>query len=193
MNYMKTLTDHLLLAGEIAVMPTDTVYGVVARAVDPEAVARLYQLKRRENKPGTLIAASVEQLVQLGIERQYVTQVQRFWPGPVSIIIPCGPRLEYIHQGKASLAVRIPSDKAVIAVLEKTGPLVTSSANQPGEPPATTVAEAIAYFGNDVTWYEDGGVVNGEPSTVVRVEDGAIVVIRQGAGKILSAPPADTV
>lgn len=178
------IASHLQKQGSIAVIPTDTVYGVVARAADPIAVSRLYELKRRKNKPGTLVAASIDQLVELGIKRRYLTAVEQFWPGAVSVIIPCGPELEYLHQGKSSLAVRIPKDEWLSNLLEKTGPLVTSSANQPSEPPATTIAEAKAYFGDDVEWYEDGGEINREPSTVIQVIDDAIEVVRPGALKI---------
>lgn len=177
---MTTLLDYLDTPGAIAVVPTDTVYGVVARAADPQAVANLYHLKRREGKPGTLVAASIEQLVELGLKRKYLTAVESLWPDALSVIIPCGPELAYIHQGVNSLAVRIPANETLRALVQKTGPLVTSSANQPGEPPAITIKEAKHYFGDAVAWYEDGGIVEGDPSTVIRVVDDAIEVVRQG-------------
>lgn len=171
--------------GAVGVIPTDTVYGVVARAVDKDAVTRLYELKRREHKPGTLIAASVDQLVGLGIKRRYLKPVEQYWPGSVSVVIPCGPDLEYLHQGVQSLAMRIPDDELLRSLLEKTGPLITSSANQPGEPPANTVDEARAYFDNGVDFYEDGGDRSGrQASTVIRIVDDAIEVLRQGAVRI---------
>lgn len=178
---MTSIIEHLKKDGEIAVIPTDTVYGVVARAADQKAVSRLYELKHRENKPGTLVAANIDQLVDLSIKRRYLIAVEQYWPGAVSVIIPCGPELDYLHQGKGSLAIRIPDDAWLQAVLKETGPLITSSANQPGEPPATTVAEAKGYFGDDVSWYEDGGVIKREPSTVIQVIDDAVEVVRQGA------------
>ena len=180
---MTTLAEHLQTPGEIAIIPTDTVYGVVARAADPKAVAHLYRLKSRETKPGTLVAASVDQLVTLGVERRYLTGVERFWPGAVSVIIPCGQELGYLHQGINSLAIRIPDDPWLLELLAQTGPLLTSSANQPGEPPATTIAEALAYFGDQVDWYQDGGIVNREPSTVIKIVDNTIEVVRPGAVK----------
>ncbi len=181
---MTSLSSHLNKPGAIAVTPTDTVYGVVARASDPKAVKRLYELKHRENKPGTLIAHSIEQLVELGIDYQYLASVERFWPGAVSVIIPCGPELEYLHQGKGSLAIRIPDVSSVQVLLSEVGPLITSSANQPTEPPATTIDEAKAYFGDAVDWYEDDGVINREPSTIIQVLSNSIEVIRQGAVNI---------
>lgn len=178
----ETAARNMQTAGAIGVIPTDTVYGVVARAGDRDAVRRLYELKRREHKPGTLIAAGIEQLETLGLKRRYLTAVERYWPGPISVVIPCGPEFEYLHQGVGSLAVRIPADAALHDFLEQVGPLLTSSANQPGEPPATTAAEAEAYFHDGVDFYVDGGNRSGsQPSTVIRIVDDAIEVLRQGA------------
>jgi L-threonylcarbamoyladenylate synthase len=181
MNSIDSLAAHLRKNGEIAVIPTDTVYGVVGRASDIKSVERLYELKRRENKPGTLVAFDIEQLVALGVERAHLEAVEKFWPGPVSVIVPCGANLEYLHQGKGSLAIRIPSNEWLRTLLKETGPLITSSANQPGEPPATTVDEAKRYFGDKVTWYEDHGTIDRDPSTIIRVVEGNIEVVRQGA------------
>lgn len=178
---MRDLAEYLQNKGNIAVIPTDTVYGVVARAADARAVGRLYELKQREGKPGTLVAASIDQLVDLGIERHYLAGAESLWPGAVSVITPCGQNLDYIHQGIGSLAIRIPDDPWLLELLQQIGPLLTSSANQPGQPPATTIAEAKAYFGDQVSWYEDGGVVNRSPSTVIRIVGDTIEVVRAGA------------
>lgn len=171
-----------LQAGGVGVLPTDTVYGVVARAADPAAVARLYELKRRDKKPGTIIAASVEHLVELGVPKRYLTAVENLWPNPLSIVIPVHDDLAYLHQGLRSLAFRIPADQSFRDILAKTGPLVSSSANQPGEQPAATVTEAQAYFADQVDFYVDGGDLSGrEASTIIRVVDDAIEVLRAGA------------
>jgi len=176
------IVEKMLVPGAVGVIPTDTVYGLVARANDVQAATRLYQLKSRQNKPGTLVAANIEQLQALGFKRRYVTAVEQYWPGAVSVVIPCGPELQYLHQGQLSLAVRIPDDAALRHFMEQTGPLQTSSANQPGEPPANTMAEAQAYFGDRVDFYVDGGDLSGrQPSTVIRIIDDAIEVLRQGA------------
>lgn len=180
------INNQLQKAGSIGVIPTDTVYGVVARAVDPSAVARLYELKKREDKPGTIIAANLSQLEELGLKHRYLKAVEQFWPGAVSVVIPVSnPELAYLHQGKMSLAVRIPDDKKLKKLLDQTGPLVTSSANQPGQPTAAKVQQAKDYFGDQVDFYEDGGdLSNHQPSTIVRIIDDAIEVLRPGAVKI---------
>lgn len=172
-----------LTAGAVGVIPTDTVYGLVAKASNEAAVKKLYALKKRESKPGTIIAANINQLVGLGIPRRYLKAVEQFWPNPISIEIP--HNVTYLHQGTGRQAFRIPSDPILIALLEETGPLQTSSANQPGEPPAVTVTEAECYFGDTVDFYVDGGDLSSrKPSTIIRVVDDAIDVIREGAVKI---------
>ena len=177
----------------VGVIPTDTIYGLAARAADHRAVARLYAFKQREAKPGTLIAASIDQLVELGIKRRYLTAVAQYWPNPLSVIIPCGPELAYLHLGKQSLAIRIPNKPELRELLQKTGPLLTSSANHPGEPPANTVAEAEAYFGEAVDFYEDGGnLANYKPSTIIRIVDDAVEVLREGAVTINEAGSIQT-
>lgn len=179
---MQKIIDILQQTGAIAIIPTDTVYGVVARAADQAAAERLYELKQRENKPGTLIAASLDQLVELGIPRRYLKAVEQFWPGAVSVIVPTVPALRYLDQGIGSLAVRVPEPAGLCALLEQTGPLLTSSANPPNEPTATTIDQAKAYFGEAVDAYQDGGDLSGHaPSTVIRVIDDAVEVLRQGA------------
>lgn len=182
---MKDVATILNQPGTIAVIPTDTVYGVVARASDKAAVARLYALKDRHQKPGTLIAASIDQFVELGIPRRYLTAVEQFWPGAVSVVIPCGPELDYLELGQHSLAIRIPDNAALVALLQQTGPLLTSSANIPGQPTANTVAEAQKYFGNKIDYYKDDGDLSGHvPSTVIRMVDDAVEILREGAVSI---------
>lgn len=174
------IADHLH-ADDIAVVPTDTVYGVVAVAASRSGVAKLYELKSRVAKPGTLIAASIEQLVDLGIPRRYLTAVESYWPNPISVILPSTPELDYLDMGVKTLAVRIPADAEFRKLIELTGPLMSSSANLPGESEATTITEAEQYFGDKVSLYVDGGARTGSPSTVIRVIDDAVEVLRQGA------------
>lgn len=174
----------LLKSGAVGVLPSDTVYGLVCSATNESAVTRLYALKLREHKPGTVIAASTDQLVVLGLRARYLNAVESFWPGPVSVIIPTA-NLNYLRQDVDGLAARIPGDEAVHNLLLKTGPLITTSANKPGQPTANTILEAKAYFGDTVDFYVDGGDLSGHPpSTIVRIVDDAIEIIREGAVKI---------
>lgn len=177
----------ILKGGGVGVLPTDTVYGLVARAADPAAVERFYALKQREQKPGTVVAANVEQLLELGIPENYLRRVEPWWPNSLSVEIPLGENLDYLHQTTGRQAFRVVADKQLHKILEKTGPLVTSSANHPGKPGAVNIKQAQDYFKDKVDFYVDGGDLSGRaPSTIIRISDEGIDVIREGAVKIMN-------
>ena len=162
-------------------MPTDTVYGLVARAEDSSAVTRMYKLKDRNYKPGTIIAASIAQLLSLGIDQINIDKVSQWWPNPLSAVLKMNGNT-YLHQGVGDIAVRVVSNPAIKAFLQKTGPLLTSSANLPGQTESTSITQAYAYFNDTVDFYVDGGVIdNTLPSTIVRPDARGITVLRQGS------------
>jgi L-threonylcarbamoyladenylate synthase len=187
MQLFTTLNDPKLVAllkeGAVGVLPSDTLYGLMACAANQKAVERLYALKSRDHKPGTIIAANIEQLVDLGIKARYLKAVEQFWPGAISIETPHS--IDYLNMSTGRQGLRIPDDAALRAFLEQTGPLQTTSANKPGEHAANTIAEAQAYFGDAVDFYVDGGDLSGRPpSTIIRIVDDAIEIVREGAVKI---------
>lgn len=172
------LVDILLDDG-VGVLLTDTVYGIVGRAGSTEAAARVIEAKGRKYKPGTLIAANIQQLIELGLPPDHVKICQHFWPGPVSIVIPAGPELEYIHLGKESIVVRIPDKPELVKLLESVGPLLTTSANLPDGPMVNTIDEAQKLFGRRLNFYVDGGRLPAPvASTIISID---IAVLRQGA------------
>lgn len=171
---------ELLADGKVGVMPTDTVYGLVARASNESAVTRMYALKNREQKPGTLIAGHIDQLLALGVSADDIAKVAQYWPNSLSAVLPLS--VGYLTQGVGTLAMRVTAHPKICQILDQTGPLITSSANQPGEPHATTVSEAFAYFGDDIDFYVDGGTItDSQPSTIVRPTSEGLEVLRQGA------------
>lgn len=189
MKTYKTISElHVVAAinaGAVGVLPTDTVYGLVCSVNNRDAVARLYALKHRHHKPGTIIAASPDQLINLGIRKQNLSKVLRYWPGPVSVVVPDTRSLGYLDLGMQSLAVRVTDDKTLLALLNQTGPLLTTSANLPGQPTATSLDEAYRYFKESVDFYVDGGDYRGRPaSTLIRLVDGKIEVLRPGAVRV---------
>jgi L-threonylcarbamoyladenylate synthase len=172
---------ELLKNGAVGALPTDTVYGLVGRAADEPAVARLYAVKSGAHEPGAIIAADIQQLAGLGIRARYLHAVERFWPGPISIVIPVAG-LGYLRQEAKGLAVRVPSGEKVRGLLTQTGPLLTTDASSPGGPAANTIAEAQHYFGDGLDFYVDGGDLSVRlPATLIRIVDDAIEVIREGA------------
>ncbi len=175
------ILSDMLVSGKVGVIPTDTVYGLVARASDEEAVARLYTLKHRDHKPGTVIAADVQQLIDLGVPAADIEVVARLWPNPLSVDMLVGDDLAYLHQDTGHCAFRVVDDQEVRALLVRTGPLLTTSANDPGAPLAENLVQAQNYFRDTVDFYVEGGDRSGRiPSTVARYRSGHFEVLRHG-------------
>lgn len=179
----------LLQQGKIGVMPTDTIYGLVGSALNPQVVEEIYLLRKRDaNKPMIILISSVEDLLDFDIvltskQKDFLNKI---WPNPVSVVLVCPfERFFYLHRGKKSLAFRIPNNKNLLEILQKAGPLVAPSANIEKEKPAEDINAAKRYFADQVSFYIDGGQLKSKPSTVIQLyEDGTKIVLRKGSFNI---------
>ena len=108
--------------------------------------------------------------------------LKKYWPGPVSIIFPCSDeKLRYLYRTEGSLAFRVPDNPELIRLLEQTGPLIAPSANTEGKPFSKTIQEARGYFGENVDFYVDSGIISQTlPSTILRFENGKMSLVRKG-------------
>ena len=181
-------TADLLRSGNIGIIPTDTIYGIVASAMDKDAVERVYRVRGRdEGKPCIVLIADVADIdqFQIPLSGKATKWLEKWWPGQVSVILPCpDERWRYLHRRTGTIAFRVPDVPELRELLRTTGPLVAPSANPQGMPPARTVAEALIYFGDGIDFSVDGGTLEGQPSTLVRFEENRPVVIRSGTVKI---------
>lgn len=167
----------LLNSGKIGVVPAESVYGLMASALNKHAVERVYQVKTRpSNKPCIVLIALPEDMALFGIDKKTITQARAYWPGKVSVVVPCpNPEFLYLSRGKRSLAFRVPSGQPILQkIIASSGPLIAPTANPHSLAPATTVQEAYDYFGNNVDFYVDGGLCNGAPSRVVSLTTGHV-------------------
>ena len=189
-RYFDSLADpeliKLIKSGAIGVIPTDTVYGLVAATSQPSAVERLYGVKPRKLAPGTVVGATIDDFVQLGFLRGQLDQVANYWPSPLSVVLNAEGVDAKIDQLRTELPVRIPNYPMLIDLLTQTGPLMTTSANTPDMPTSTSIKMAYDYFGDSIDYYVDGGDLSGRPpSTIIGFDsEGKIVVYRQGAVEI---------
>ncbi|MCL4406197.1 MAG: L-threonylcarbamoyladenylate synthase [Patescibacteria group bacterium] len=191
MEVFKTLNNKLAAAvarGAIAVVPTDTIYGIVASALRPESVEKIYRLRRRNrSKPMIILVGDLSQLSFFGVKMDSEMRkiLNRFWPGKVSIVLPCRlDKFRYLHRGKQTLAFRLPALKSLRKFLMLTGPLVAPSANIEGAAPAADLKEAQKYFGNEVDFYVDRGRRDGQASALIDLSGKEIKVLRKGAEDI---------
>lgn len=162
-----------LLSGGVAVLRTDTIYGLVARAEDEAAVERLYTIKHRDDdKPSIVLVSSYDQLFDVPSPAHQVT-LEAHWPGPVSVILPSQQAPPWISRGGMTVAYRMPKNDDLLALLRETGPLVAPSANPQSKPPARSIEQARQYFGEMVDYYHDGGAVDDpSPSQLLRLSLG---------------------
>jgi L-threonylcarbamoyladenylate synthase len=153
----------------VAVIPTDTIYGVVARASDQKAVKKVYKIRQRDiNKPCIILISDLDQLKNFDIDDRWLELAKEYWPGPVSLVFPLNkPRPNYPAKGLKEMALRLPNNKELRELIRQTGPLIAPSANPEGQPPATTIAQAKAYFGDQIDLYVDNGSMPIEPSTLI--------------------------
>ena len=176
----------MIKAGAIGVIPTDTVYGLVAKASKRTAIERMYKVKERPHKAGTIIGASISQFKDLGFPYEPLRAANHYWPASLSVVVDASNVADYLKADRDALPVRIPDSPKLLKLLSVTGPLMTSSANHPGAPTATTIKQAMAYFDDDIDFYVDAGDLGDwPPSTIIGFDDaGEIIVHRQGAVKL---------
>lgn len=161
---------EVLRRGGVALLPTDTIYGLHAIATDQRAIARIRTMKGRDDgKPFVVIASSVEQLRALGAA--VPEQLSSIWPAPLTAILA---------SGDTTIAARIPDLGWLCALLDRTGPLVSTSANRSGEPPVTSPEALANELQNALDAIFDQGLREGKPSTIVDFTGPEPKLIREG-------------
>lgn len=165
-------------------IPTDTVYGL---AVDPfraGATDRIFAAKRRPRDVSLpLLVSGIEQALSVAtaVPAPALELMARYWPGPLTIVIPARPGLAAdLGDDEVTVGVRAPDHPVPLALCAAVGPLATTSANRHGEPPLTTAAAVDAAFGDALGLVLDGGTCAGSPSTVVDCTGAELKLLREG-------------
>jgi tRNA threonylcarbamoyl adenosine modification protein (Sua5/YciO/YrdC/YwlC family) len=173
-------------AGEIVVLPTDTVYGVGADAFSAEAVASLLAAKGRGREmPPPVLVPSVRTVDGLATDVPPWARdlIREFWPGPLTLVFKAQSSLMWdLGETNGTVALRMPQDDIALAVLSEVGPMAVTSANLTGQPAATTATDAASQLGAAVSVYLDGGpTTSTEVSTIIDCTGEEFVVLRAGA------------
>lgn len=174
-----------IAAGELVVLPTDTVYGLAADAFSADAVQRLFDAKGRgrEMPPPVLIGAPATlEALAIDVPTWLRAMTAELWPGPLTVVCREQPSLNWdLGENRQTVAVRVPDHDVTLAVLKATGPLAVSSANLSGEPAATTIEDAERMLGDAVAVYLDAGTSpGGVASTILDVTVPTPRVLREG-------------
>jgi L-threonylcarbamoyladenylate synthase len=178
----------ILAEGGLVAVPTETVYGLAARADSAEAVARIYATKGRPDfNPLIVHVRDLDQAQSLAhFDERALDLAERFWPGPLTLVLPLkaeAPVARAVTAGLGTIGLRQPGHKVMQTVLARLdAPLAAPSANRSEEVSPTRVAHVISSFGDDCPAILDGGASReGLESTIVALrEDGAWSLLRLG-------------
>jgi len=181
------LAAEVIQAGGVIVYPTETLYGIGANALNPQAVTRVHVAKRRDEKKPILVlvpqADAVEDLVSaIGPTARLL--MTTFWPGPLTLVFRASMRVPAeLIRGGGTIGIRVPSNLLCIKLLQLAEcPLTSTSANISGQPSMRSIDEIQKALQSSVDLYLDAGLLpESKPSTVVDVSGNVPVIVREGA------------
>ncbi len=184
---MQVVTDVALelAAGGLAIIPTDTVYGLAAPAFSPGALEHVYELKRRDpGKQLVVMAGNINALLNLADRESYLRllRIAPAWPGPLTVVAlrSADPILDSIAPG-ATIGMRIPDNAFTLALLKAAGPLAVTSANPSGGKAPIRFDEVDGEMLEAVAVAVDAGdCTSGEPSTILDITSPVPRILRRG-------------
>lgn len=176
---------NVLSNNELAIVPTDTVYGILASAINEDAIRKVYQVKKRDfSKPCIILVSSISMLKEyvLSINDLEEKLIKRFWPGKLTIIFKKNKNVsDLLTANKDTVGIRYPLNKDLIECMNKFGfPLVSSSANLSNEGVITDISLISSEMLENISYVYDGGHMSDSSSTIVQVVDNRIKILRDG-------------
>lgn len=175
---------EILNRGGLVAFPTDTVYGVGSLVFDGTAVESIYAAKDRPvEKAIPVLIADAADMEKVGTDIPAIAHqlAARFWPGPLTCIIPKQPTLPEAVSATSTVGVRIPDHEVARALLRAAGPMAVTSANISGQPSPSTAEEVFTQLGGRIDLIIDGGrTPGGVPSTVVDCTESGLKILREG-------------
>lgn len=184
----QTLSDAVILIrySQVIAAPTDTVYGLVCRYDSSPAIAELYRVKDRPPEKALPVLIGDPSQLALVVDGELPPLAQeliaRFWPGPLTLILPALPHLPpVLTAGGSTVGVRIPDQPFLRELARQAGPLASSSANRSGGPECSTVAEVLAQLDGRIPLLVDGEATPlGQASTVLDLSGERPRILREG-------------
>lgn len=180
-NIVKILSN-----GKIICIPTDTVYGLVCDATNEEAVKKIYDIKKRPySKPLVILVSDIKMLKKCVKEIRPIELdlIEKFLPGPLTIIFKKSDFIpDIVSANLDEIAIRIPDNKELQEIIKKLNkPVVATSANLSNKETITSIKMLDSSIKENLSYIYDGGVINNEPSTLIKIVDDRVVILRKGA------------
>ena len=176
---------HELKNGGAVVLPTETVYGLFAKALDEKAVDHVYQLKGRpRDKALNLNVASLDDILNFSKNQPPYLQklVDSFLPGPLTIILEANDKVPYwVNSDLTTVGFRMPSHPITLELIREFGPLIGPSANISGHTSGVSFEEILKEFGQEVLGIEDDTFLTGQDSTILDLSSDKVKILRQGS------------
>jgi L-threonylcarbamoyladenylate synthase len=173
-----------LTSGGLVAFPTDTVYGLGALVFDENAIANIYEVRGiRDDEILPILLADFEQLDRIvtGMSSLCEKLARRFWPGPLTLMLPRHTSISEAVTPHPTIGVRIPDFEPTRDLLRLTGPLAVSAANYGTQANPRSAQDVEAQLGGQIALILDGGVTpGGIPSTVVDCTQGQPLILREG-------------
>ena len=181
---MEKIKQELEKGGAV-VLPTETVYGLFAKALDEKAVDYVYQLKRRpRDKALNLNVASLADILNFSENQPpYLQQlVEKFLPGPLTIILKANDNVpDWVNSDLTTVGFRMPNHPVTLELIREFGPLIGPSANISGQASGVTLKEILKDFDQEILGVEDDAYLTGQDSTILDLSGSKARILRQGA------------
>ena len=181
---MEKIKQELEKGGAV-VLPTETVYGLFAKALNEKAVDYVYQLKRRpRDKALNLNVAHLEDILNFSKNQPPYLQklVDCFLPGPLTIILEANDKVpDWVNSGLMTVGFRMPSHPVTLELIREFGPLIGPSANLSGQSSGVSFKEILKDFGQEVLGFEDDAFLTGQDSTILDLSGDKVKILRQGS------------
>ena len=181
---MEKIKQELEKSGAV-VLPTETVYGLFAKALDKKAVDHVYQLKRRpRDKALNLNVAHLDDILNFSKNQPPYLQklVDSFLPGPLTIILEANDKVPYwVNSDLTTVGFRMPSHPVTLELIREFGPLIGPSANISGQDSGVTYKEILQDFNQNVLGLEDDAFLTGQDSTIIDLSGSKVKILRQGS------------
>lgn len=177
---------HELGAGNLVITPTDTIYGILADALNESAVEKVKVAKHRDaQKPLLLLMSDLDMLRAYTEALTPLEQgiIETYFPGPLTILLPKNAKIsDAITGGSPLVGIRIPDHPELLEIIRALGrPLISTSANLAGEPSITNPSQLSPELLQHIAYVEDAGTIDNPPSTLIKVENEKLKILRPGA------------